>query len=210
MNRHRDILDQLARARPNRLDRSPRPSGHTVDPAGADVAIARPVDRPRRLRRLSVLLPGAGAASAAAVAVLFAVAADTPAAYGVASDSAGTVTVTVNRIDDPAQANRALRDIDDRVIVMRPSAEADCPPADRGKSAPIRIASLSEVWHKQQRAKRFEDSGVALIYPDTIAPGTVLVLVPSGDPANPVLVRREYVAPGPKCVIDPFIGLRTR
>jgi hypothetical protein len=124
-------------------------------------------------------------------------------AYAVTTEPDGTVSVTVNRVDDPAPANRALRAAVDRVVIMRPSAEKDCLVMDRGTVLPVR---LIDAYKASQALEKTGEENVVRVRPKYIPADAVLLLMPvtgsTGEDTR-ILVN-WYAAPGPTCVIDPF------
>jgi hypothetical protein len=154
----------------------------------------------RRLTRPRLAFGGALVAVAAATATVLATGGGAGPAYAITTEKDGTLAVAVNRVDDPADANRQLTAADDRVRILRPSAPEDCPEADRGTPAdsPLAVAvvKMDGVTRKGARIG---------LRPEGIPDGIVMVLVVytlSGNDA-PAIRLAAYQAPGPKCVIAP-------
>ena len=117
---------------------------------GADPAPAR---RAARLTRPRLAFGGAALAVAAVTTTVVAAQSGGTPAYAVTTEADGTVSVTVHRADDPADANRQLETADGRVVIMRMSDPADCPKADRGTLLPVGISdafkrhkAIEEGW----------------------------------------------------------------
>jgi hypothetical protein len=84
---------------------------------------------------------------------------------------------------------------------MRPSAEEDCPVADRGEAVvPNKVFAASVGKNKNRNMLR--------VRPDVIPADAVLVVAPVkpfGGKGSPELaVVGVYAAPGPKCAINPL------
>jgi hypothetical protein len=162
--------------------------------------VERPGARPApvRLARPRLALGGVAVAIAGlAVGVVSAVHEGQTPAYAVTDEPDGSVSVAVNRIESPAEANQHLRDSGDRVIVMVPSDPEDCAMSDRGTPAPDGITNYI-VMPKS-------DENIARVYPHRLPPNTVVVVIPYARDAGgpPTAVAIPYLVPGPKCVVDP-------
>jgi hypothetical protein len=152
----------------------------------------------RRSRRRLALSGAAVAVAAVALAAVGIVHRGQTPAYAVTTGADGSVSVTVHRMGNPAEANRQLRDTGNRVVVMPPSAPEDCPVSDRGTVAPDEVPAYIVMPEP--------DDNIARVYPGQLPPNTVVVVIPSkrepGGPPSAVAI--PYLAPGPKCVVDPY------
>lgn len=171
-----------------------------LDELQSRVANPDPAPRAAGLSRRWLAFGGAALAAAAIAAAIAIPSRGTPA-YAVTANPDGTVSVTVNRIEDPAPANRALQEIGNRMVVMRPSAEDDCPVADRGILLPLHLA---DAFRAEEALEQPQDNGVR-IRPDYIPSDAILVLVPvkAGGGGVARILRSWYAAPGPTCVVYP-------
>lgn len=165
--------------------------------------VANPDPAPRAARSsLRWLAFGAGALAAAVIAAAIVIQGGGTPAYAVTANPDGTVLVTVNRIEDPAPANRALREISNRVVVMRPSAEDDCPVADRGNLLPLHLA---DAFRANEALEQPHENNQVRIRPDYIPSDAVLVLVPvkPDEGGGARILRLWYATPGPRCLVYP-------
>ncbi|MEV4622351.1 hypothetical protein AB0J74_27005 [Asanoa sp. NPDC049573] len=195
MSRHTDVLDLLARARPPELD-IPERRGDLVSRIVTDEAHrARP--RRNRLRRRLVLASSV-AAVAVVVAATTAIRTNGTPAYAVTTGPDGTITVTVNRVADPGAANRALRQLDERVFIIQPSAPDDCPVADRGVLLDAEFDTARPI---SEAIRTPANENPVRIGRASIPKDAVLVLIPL---EGMTFARTFYAAPGPTCVVDSF------
>lgn len=147
---------------------------------------------------------GAAMAAAVAATIVTVQGAGSPA-YAVTTDKDGTVSVTVNRVEDPAEANRELRATTDRVVVIQPSPEAGCSVAERGTALPVGLADAFKMTRVLADSDVDNADNAVRMRPDHIPADAVLVLVPVNAPGGAArLLVSWYKAPGPKCVVDPF------
>lgn len=160
-----------------------------------------PTVKPAPVRRVRPRLALGGVAvvmAAVAVAVVSAVHEGQTPAYAVTNEPDGSVSVTVHRVSNPVEANRKLRETGNRVVVMPPSDPEDCPVSDRGTVAPDGVTSYIVMPEP--------NDNIARVYPHKLPPNTLVVVIPSkrdpGQPPNAVAI--PYLAPGPKCVVDPY------
>lgn len=170
-----------------------------------DGAGPAPARRAARLTRPRLAFGGAALAVAAVTATVVAAQSGGTPAYAVTTEADGTVSVTVHRADDPADANRQLETADGRVVIMRMSDPADCPKADRGTLLPVGISDAVK------RHKAIEEGAgpenLVRLRPSYIPLDAVLVLMvtPADGDGDPQLHVRWYAAPGPTCVVrSPF------
>jgi len=167
-----------------------------------------PVRRPRILgRRYRWGLAGGALAAITAAAALFTTQGSATPAYAVTANPDGTVTVTFNRIADPAGVNQALRDAGVRAMVLLPTPADACPVEDRGTTV---VSSLREaVQIHDALVSTGDEVNVARLRPDQIRAGTVLVFMPSGrgprGEAGMYLHATLYAEPGPKCVVEDWV-----
>jgi hypothetical protein len=166
----------------------------------AEQAVAEPavVDRPVRPRgRLVLATAGAGVLAAALVVGLPAMHGDrTPAAHAVTDNPDGTVTITVNRLEDPDGLERELAA---RGITADVSY---APPGKTCRPFPERFqrqdGSVHEVFIGVDRGDE-----PLTVWPDDLE-GKTLVLEGRGESYDPdVFVLMQYVASGPvaPCVL---------
>lgn len=164
-----------------------------TDPAERPApAVRAPIPRRPRL--------AAGGVALAAVAVgAVVMSAQGPAApaYAVTSNSDGTVSLTVNRIGDPATANRDLRATGTRAVIMLPSSEEDCPWEKRGRALSV---TLAEAYRELATVTRSAEDSVVRIRPASIPADAVLIVVPREPGAQPEQWLSWFAAPGPTCV----------
>lgn len=156
--------------------------------------------RPRRLTRPRLAFGGALVAAATATATVLATSGGAGAAYAVTTEKDGTVAVSVNRADDPSDANRQLVDAGaDQVKILRPSAPEDCPEKDRGTTmtlppsnqSVLKISMTNEGNEVKVRTHGFPDDVVVVL---------VALTLRGSDGAT--FDFGFYEAPGPKCVVD--------
>jgi hypothetical protein len=168
--------------------------------------VSAPAPVPRGSRRFRPRLAFGGAALAvvsAAAAVLVSQTASTPA-YAVTSHSDGSVSVKLNHIGDPAEANRRLREAGVPAIVMPESRAQDCPAADRGNGRLVSgVYDVVEPGGKSDLTA-FAQTSVTL-RPGEIPADAMFVLVPreSAGARGAVLLVFSYDKPGPRCVVVP-------
>jgi hypothetical protein len=117
-------------------------------------------------------------------------------AYAVTSNQDGSLTVTINNIGDPGEANKILRDAGVRAVVLVPKSAEDCPVEDRTPAATDSVLGAVEF----DRAAGPNVNKI-LIHPDKIPAGTVLALSAVTYPHGPGFSIGMYPEPGPKCVV---------
>ncbi len=159
---------------------------HAADHAGIEAR--RPV---RRRRRLVLATAGAGLFAAAIVFGVPAVNGDrAPAAHAVTSNDDGTVTITVNRLEDPDGLERELAAHDITADV------SFTPPGKSCGIIPDRVLGAEDRPHQVDvRIDRGDDS--LTLRPADLA-GRTLVIEGRADPSMPDIFAFDYyVASGP-------------
>lgn len=165
--------------------------------------VMEPARAPRTVRPKLAFGAALGMASVIGVASALATTATDSGnpAYAVTSHNDGTVTVTVNWLGDPADANRALADAGVRAKVILPTTSDNCPGAEEFRSGPhgpqnVNASSMADVFGNQ-----------VTIRPDLIPADTVFVLSAAQipDESNLMVFVDVYPDPGPACLIKPDV-----
>jgi hypothetical protein len=166
---------------------------------GARAPRHQPVRRAAVRRKLAIAGPFALVGAAVPVAYALTPGAGTPA-YAVSTNRDGTVTVAANYLGDPAEANHELRRAGVRAIVLPAVPAASCPAQDRGTKVPAADGGQGNTIVATQvgASKRVQ----VRWRPDSIRPGTLLVLSPQryGATGELVITIDHYYQPGPRCV----------
>jgi hypothetical protein len=151
---------------------------------------------------------GGGVAAVLLGAAVFALAPTATAAYTVTTRGDGTVSVVVNNVGEPTEANEALRRAGVRATVMLPEPATECPAADRPDVTVLSFGSGKvrlDMVRAPEMATIVESTSHAnevLIHPNAIPAGQILLLVPVVAPGGPILQIAVSPAPGPRCMVD--------
>ncbi|SCL17462.1 hypothetical protein GA0070624_1297 [Micromonospora rhizosphaerae] len=171
-------------------------------------ATSSPVMAERRTTHRRLVMAGAFTMAAAVSAIAVTLAQPVSPAYAVSEGQDGTITVTVNYLDDPAAANETLRQAGVPAVIMLPTPAADCPAEDRGTVLPESLSSAYSVVSGRSYLDvdpPVPDNFVKL-RPALIPAGQVLILVPGSTltdgASEPTLNFVRYQQPGPRCVVD--------
>ncbi|WP_155251597.1 hypothetical protein [Salinispora cortesiana] len=166
-----------------------------------------PGNRRRGTRTRRWVLAGTGLAAVAGAAMMLLNPSSEPA-YAVTSNSDGTVTITVNNIGDPADANRKLQKAGVPAIVMLPKAATNCPERDR---AGVTVVSFKQSNFATDLVKAPDflevvgstsrDNEVR-IRPNEIPMDQIVIVSPIPSKAGPMIQVSVAPKPGPKCVIS--------
>jgi len=153
--------------------------------------LAVPGRRPRTLRRAALLAGGAGTLAAGLTVGLTAFGGGASPAYAVTRHADGTLTVAVWRTSGIADANRELRSLNERVVVVPEGA--GCPSIHSLPAPPVDIKgqALSTLDVNKESAT---------VNAKGIPAGDIMVLAVSSTGHNMSVSAAVTRAPAPSCV----------
>jgi hypothetical protein len=163
--------------------------------------------RRRRTLARRWVLAGTGLAAVAGVAAIVLAPSSEPA-YAVTANSDGTVTITVNNIGDPADANRELKKAGVQASVMLPKAAGDCPERDR---AGVTVVSFQQSNFATDLVKAPQYLEVVdstsrnnevRIRPNAIPEGKLVIVSPIPSPGGPMIQVAVAPESGTKCIVS--------
>ncbi|MFG1654902.1 hypothetical protein ACGFIY_00030 [Micromonospora chersina] len=168
---------------------------------------AKPAPAPRTTRSSLALVAALGTAGVVgAVAALAGTVADNDAkpAYAVTTDRNGSVTITVNYLGDPADANRILQEAGVQAKIM-PPVPADSCDTDQPKPLPLGSQGFDDAFRAVLGDTMRIGAGTIRIQPSLIRADTLLVIAPETVEAmgnRVVMYWSIYPQPGPSCVVE--------
>lgn len=171
-----------------------------VNPAAAPIEeIMRRGRRARRARTLGPLVAVGAVVTSVAVVTTMSLGPSTPA-YAVVVHDDDRISVSLNRLDDPAEANRELHRLTGaRVVIVL--AQPDCPAHSQGQAVRSEpgLASVRRTNH----LVNVDSRSVLTVRPQALPADELLVLTPRRVPQPEGAVSWEaqfYRPPGPTCV----------